>query len=208
LFGVISFAALTSCAGSTDPARVTIPSHAPFASLQGKAYDVVSLQPVGGMVLTLGEFTTITDISGSYQFNRVSRGSYTLSGNVEGYEPFSTFIELGRDVTISVALRRTRPFVKDFRVTGTIIYGTLVHLPGASTLDRDKSTVDDVTPSGTIHISLAPAFWTPIDATSVRVTLDTGKLGISRVSWSVRDAHGVSGRFVCRGDGNCAENQQ
>jgi hypothetical protein len=208
LIGMTAIACLTACSESSDSSGSTAPSFTLYANVEGRAYDIVSTKPVSGMLLTLGSFTTLTGIDGSYLFASVPRGSYTLSGNIAGYESYSSFVELNRDMTRSVALRRTRPYVRDFRVAGSIIYGTLVHLRGAATLDQPKSSVDYVTQTGTTHASLASALWVPIDATSVRVTFDTGKSGITEVDWAVRDTAGNFGRFVCRTDDGCSESAQ
>lgn len=96
---------LAACGGGIPPAQN-------YATIQGRAFDAASNQPVAGVVVTVDVIRTVTTgADGSYKITSIPVGQCTIAASApSGYAVASTpdcgSVTAGQVVTIDIPLRR------------------------------------------------------------------------------------------------------
>lgn len=178
-----------ACAGSGSITSAPVTVH-------GIVRDSLSARVIGGATVSIAGLSAITDTLGAFLISNVPTGTQTVLVIAPTFEIFSRKLSFSSDAQHDIALRRLRPFVKDFAVSNTIISATFVDLQGAGTLDIEFSFVT-IAPGPIGPRPLVFVTKTQLDPFSIRVSLDALRTGVTETSWVARDFGGNVGQFIC-----------
>src|SRR6185436_10062159 len=112
-------------------------------------------------------------------------------------QPYSWFysyagaLSVTRDTSITIRLVRAVPYVTDFTVSGAgLLQATVVHPPGASHVLHDRTSWVAYYSPSVVQSSAIPAdtwTWQLVDAHTWRVSVSTGRTGITGARWNVAE---------------------
>jgi hypothetical protein len=179
-----------------------------LVSVQGVVQDSLAAKPAAGVAVQLGSSSATTDFLGAYQFTGVAAGSYTVSVNAPGFEPYTKDLQLSSSTTLNVPLRRTRPFVTAYSAANnpTVLIATVVDLQGEATIAANQSSVFYSYSGGSNLAGLGPATRTTLDPVTARFQLSTGVVVTSaQTRWVFNDTAGNRAEFLCSSGSGCVE---
>jgi hypothetical protein len=181
---------IASCSGS---ASIT----SPLVTVHGIVRDSVLSTVIANASVSIAGHSTVTDSSGAFSVSDVPAVNQKVIIVASGFEPFIRKVSFSPDGQQELALRRVRPFIKDFAVTNTQVSATLVDLQGASTLNVSFSYVTIPNPGGIQPVPLSLVPKTLLDPFSLKVSLGGRWEETTEATWVLRDSEGNIGQFIC-----------
>lgn len=200
--------AVAACAGPDGPTSLD-PAGSRF-TVGGLVYDSLARELGGdwiatGVRVSVNGVVAITDTDGRFTATGVSGASEAeIVFESRDYELLVRSVEIDRDMTVSIGLRRLAPLVTGFRPFGDSTRITVVDLQSRKTVDRWQVTQAVLRNAASEWTQFGAQWaWNPIDGFTWLVSIpNTGAAQSFR--FDIHDVTGSADTAFCTVGGGCS----